>query len=151
MSGRCRSFLALPCVTMFALVFASGCGSKTATVEGVVSFQGKPVTDGSVVFYCSDKQIVRCLIGADGRYSIPNVPCGTAVVTVQSHAQLPAGLNLRQQLPPSTGGPVLPGGNAGERPGRGRAIPPRYALPEESGLWVAVDGGFLTYDIDLKP
>src|SRR5438128_1084062 len=108
MSRPPRSLLALPCVAGFALVLAPGCGSKTATVEGLVTIQGKPVADGSVVFYCADKQIVRGLIGSDGRYSIPNVPCGQAIVTVQSLPRVPPGLKLQQNLPPAKDGPTLP-------------------------------------------
>jgi hypothetical protein len=139
--------LAAGCV----LLFVSGCGSDTATVTGLVTLQGKPVADGSVVFYCADKQIVRGLIGPDGRYSIPNVPFGPATVTVQSHPRVPDGMRLRQNLPPSTGGPVLPTGGEGSASRPGRTIPPRYGLPEESGLSVVVDRAELTFDIDLRP
>ncbi|HEY1188293.1 MAG TPA: carboxypeptidase-like regulatory domain-containing protein [Gemmata sp.] len=137
--------LALGCL------LAVGCQSRTATVSGTVTYRGQPVTGGSVVFYCSDKQIVRGLIGPDGRYSIPNVPIGSAsvVVAVQSHAKVPEGFRLSQQLPPSAGGPVPP---APTPPGaRPVALPPRYALPEESGLAVTIGDAHVTYDIDLKP
>jgi hypothetical protein len=101
------------------------------------------------MLYCADKQIVRGNLGPDGTYAIPNVPRGPATVTVQSHARVPAGLRVAQQLPPSSGGPVLPGGGPAD-PER-EPIPPRYAVPEESGLRVVVEGGPVTFDIDLKP
>ncbi len=135
--------LALGCL------LATGCASKTATVAGQVAYRGQPVTGGSVVFYCPDKQIVRGLIGPDGRYSIPNVPAGPAVVTVQAHAKVPEGFQLRQQLPKSNGGPIPPTADPGDT--RKVALPARYALPEESGLSVTVDSRNVTYDIDLKP
>ena len=119
-----RSFAAPGAALALGCLFLTGCGSKTATVAGQVSYQGKPVTGGSVVFYCSDKQIVRGLIGTDGRYSIPNVPSGSAVVTVQSHAKLPEGFRLKQQLPPSTGGPVPPAVEASDT--RKVSLPARY-------------------------
>jgi hypothetical protein len=128
-----------------------GCGSETATVTGVVTFQGKPVPGGSVVFYCADKQIVRGLIGTDGRYTIPNVPCGQATVTVQSPSRLPAGMRIRQQLPPVQNGPTIPTAEGSDSSGKGAGIPPRYALPDESGLVVVVPRGQLVFDIELHP
>lgn len=148
MSRLCR-WLLVPSFVV-GIVFASGCDSGTATATGIVTYQGKPVPGGSVVFYCADKQIVRGLIGTDGRYTIPNVPCGPATVTVQSPSRLPAGMRLRQNLPPVKDGPLPPTQEAAESVGRGGAIPPRYALPDESGLSVVVGRGQLTFDIDLK-
>ncbi len=141
--------LALACLSAMTALLASGCGPRTATVVGRVSHQGKPVSGGSVIVYCSDQQIARGLIGPDGTYSIPNVPFGSAVVTVQAPGRVPAGLRLQQTLPPSSGGPIPPTVDATE-PGR-VWIPARYALPEESGLSVVIDRGQVNYDIDLKP
>jgi hypothetical protein len=140
---------AAPAALALGCLLAAGCGSKTATVAGQVAYRGKPVTGGSVVFYCPDKQIVRGLIGTDGRYSIPNVPTGAAVVTVQAHAKVPEGFQLKQRLPKSNGGPVPLTAEPGDT--LKMALPARYALPEESGLTVTVDSRNVTYDIDLKP
>jgi hypothetical protein len=119
-------------------------------VSGTVTLRGKPVSGGSVVFYCADQQIVRGLIGPDGTYSIPNVPCGPAVVTVQAHPRVPPGLYLRQNLPPASGGPLTP--TVDHPPeAHGTPIPARYGLPEESGLSAVVERGRTTHDIDLKP
>ncbi len=138
-----------PLVALLTLL-AAGCGPATTTVTGTVTYRGQPVTGGSVILYCEDRQIARGIIGVDGRYEIPNVPCGTAAVTVQSHPRQPEGLRLPQQLPPSVDGPVPPSGPPAG-PGPAVVIPPRYALPEESGLSVTVGRDRLTYDIDLKP
>lgn len=149
MSGRYSPTVGIGSLFVFCALCASGCGSGTATISGRVTFQGKPVAGGSVIVYCSDKQIVRGIIGADGSYSIPNVPYGSAVVTVQAHSRLPQGLRLHQTVPPSSGGPIPPTADVNDT---ARVIvPQRYALPEESGLSVAVDRGQVTYDIDLKP
>jgi len=132
-----------------AALLASGCGSSTSTVVGKVTYQGQPVSGGSVILYCPDKQIVRGIIGTDGTYSIPNVPGGIAVVTVQSPSRAPAGLRMQQSLPPSSGGPTPPTVAAHDT--ARVLIPQRYGLPEESGLSVVVDREQVTYDIDLKP
>jgi hypothetical protein len=129
-------------------LLAMGCGSGTATVSGTVTSLGKPVKNGSVILYCPDKQIVRGLI-VDGKYSIPNVPCGSATVTVQAHARVPAGLNLQQQLPRNSSNRPLNQIGAGEM--QLVDIPPRYALPEESGLVIEVNKSNVTYEIELKP
>jgi hypothetical protein len=138
----------LICSVFSFSLLATGCGSGTATVGGTVTSQGKPIKSGSVILYCPDKQIVRGLI-VEGKYSIPNVPCGSAIVTVQAHAKVPAGLNLQQQLPRNISSrrptPV------GVVESQTVEIPPRYSLPEESGLAIAVNQSNVTYEIDLKP
>jgi hypothetical protein len=133
-----------------ACLCAGGCDARTATVAGRVTLRGQPLPSGSVSVYCADGQIARGNVGPDGRYSIPNVPPGAAAVTVQSHARIPPGLRVEQKLPPAIDGPVLPGA-AGAGPDRVPPIPPRYAVPEESGLRVVVAGGPVTFDIDLTP
>ncbi len=135
--------LALGCLLL------AGCEAKTATITGQVTYKGKPVSGGSVVFYCQGEQIVRGLITNEGRYSIPNVPLGAAVVTVQSHAKVPDGFRFKQRLPLATNGPIPP--TADPNDVVVVTLPPRYALPEESGLDVIVDRSLMTYDLDLKP
>ncbi|HEX4608605.1 MAG TPA: carboxypeptidase-like regulatory domain-containing protein [Urbifossiella sp.] len=128
---------------------AAGCGRGPAEVSGRVTCGGKAVTGGSVILYCADGQIVRGLLGPDGRYAIPNVPHGPVVVTVQAHARVPDGMKMRQTLPPSVNGPIPP---ATDRPVAEKVapVPPRYALPEESGLSLVVDRPRVGYDIALE-
>jgi hypothetical protein len=134
---------------VLACLLASGCGSQNATVVGKVTYQGKPVSGGSVIVYCSDKQIARGIIAVDGTYSIPNVPFGSGTVTVEAPARIPVGLRVPQTLPPSSGGPIPSRAEASD-PAQ-PALPPRYTVPEESGLSVVIDRGVVNYDIDLKP
>jgi hypothetical protein len=148
MSRPRRWSLAASCLIALGSLFGGGCGSRTATVVGRVTYQGKPVTGGSVIVYCSDKQIARGNIAVDGAYSIPNVPYGSSVVTVQGPTMAPAGLRTQQALPPSTGGPLPPTVLVSD-PAQ-IAIPLRYGVPEESGLSLAIDRTTVTYDIDLK-
>jgi hypothetical protein len=140
--------LAASCLIALGSLFGGGCGSRTATVVGRVTHQGKPVSGGSVIVYCSDKQIARGNIAVDGTYSIPNVPYGSSVVTVQGPAMAPAGLRTRQALPPSSGGPLPPAVPVSD-PAL-IAIPLRYGVPEESGLSIVIDRATVNYDIDLK-
>jgi hypothetical protein len=131
------------------LILLAGCGGKTSSVSGKVTFQGRPLEGGSVILYCEDKQIVRGLIGPDGTYTIPNVPKGVATVTVKAHAPIPAGFQLKQQLPPSKDGPRPP--LTEKIAGEPDAVPECYGLPEESGLQVQVGPGRVVFDIDLRP
>lgn len=147
---RFRLMLVRATALMAVAAAAAGCGSPAAEVTGTVTYAGKPVSGGSVVLYCADGQIVRGLIGADGRYAIPNVPRGPAQVAVQTHARVPAGLSLRQKLPPAADGPVPPTLN-GAAADRVVPVPPRYGVPEESGLGLTVDRPQMTFDIDLQP
>lgn len=126
---------------------AAGCGSETGTVSGTVLFQGNPIKNGSVIIYCADKQIVRGVI-VDGHYSIPNVPYGSAIATIQANPKAPAGLRPNQPLPPVTNGPVE-GVTAAADPVD--QIPQRYSLLDESGLILNVDSRHVTFEIDLKP
>ncbi|MBN9524308.1 carboxypeptidase regulatory-like domain-containing protein [bacterium] len=131
-----------------AAALAAGCGARSAEVTGRVTCAGQAVTGGSVILYCPDGQIVRGLVGPDGRYTIPNVPHGTAAVTVQAHTRVPDGMKLKQILPPAVNGPTpLP---ADRGTGRIVAVPPRYTMPEESGLSVVVDRPLVGYDIALE-
>jgi len=128
----------------------SGCVKKTASISGQVLHQGQPLTSGSVIIYCSNKQIVRGVIGAGGRYTVNNVPPGPAVVTIKTHASVPPAFQLKQKLPPSSNGPVPP------VPDNSKlltaiVIPERYGIPEESGLSVQVDRSQLVFDVDLQP
>ena len=113
-----------------------------------MTFQGKPVQSGSLIFYCDDKQIVRGLI-VDGQYSIPNVPHGSAIITVQAHAKVPPGLGLQQHLPPIVNGPIQSTNKA--EGSSSIKIPSRYSHPEESGLVVVIDSAHVTHGIDLTP
>jgi hypothetical protein len=134
----------------FALVLATGCASKSAAINGKVTFEGKPLTGGSVIVYCQDQQIVRGIIDSDGNYTIPNVPKGSATVTVHCHTPIPAGFQLSQTLPPVTNGPVPPAVDV-SKPGTVIIIPERYNLPEESGLALTVDRCSQVFNIDLMP
>src|SRR5438045_892164 len=66
------------------LVSACGCGG-TATVSGKVSYQGRPVTYGSVIFLGDDNKARSGVIEPDGSYTVEKVFPGEALVGVISH------------------------------------------------------------------
>ena len=75
------------CLTLFAVGLAAGPAAaadpELGTVEGTVTFNGKPVPDGTITFHLPDGQFVGAKI-KDGKYRVDRVPAGTAKVTVQS-------------------------------------------------------------------
>lgn len=61
---------------MFAVCFFSGCGKKSeipvASVSGAVTFNGKPVKEGTVWFAPEDKGLLpaRGILKSSGKYSL---------------------------------------------------------------------------------
>jgi len=65
------------------LAAASGCASKTGSVRGRVTYQGKPVAVGTVTLVRDDGWISKPLaLDADGRFTLPAVPIGTVTAVV---------------------------------------------------------------------
>ncbi len=131
------------------LLATTGCGDPHATVCGRVTVAGQPISDGRVCFFCSDGHILYGIIATDGSYTIPNVPYGTAQVTVQPYQALPEGIRISQKLPPVINGPRVPAMKTSTDPVARQWH--RYSIPQESGLTVTVDRPQVIYDIELKP
>ena len=77
----------MQCVTallLSVLLAAVGGCSKRATVTGTVTYQGRPVTYGSVIFLNADNTARSGAIAADGHYTIEGVPLGTVKIAVIS-------------------------------------------------------------------
>jgi hypothetical protein len=129
---------------------ASGCGARTGTLSGKVSYQGKPVTRGTVTLFCADGHILSGFISPEGTYSIPRVPLGDARITVATYPPVPRGFNLPQQLPPSNGTypretAALPATTEKFVP-----LPERYKRPNSSGLAVTVRRSDEVHDLQLE-
>src|SRR5262245_2949554 len=70
---------------LFPTLLAGACGcADTATVTGKVSYRGRPVTYGSVIFLSADKTARSGVIGPDGTYTVEGVHPGQAKVGVIS-------------------------------------------------------------------
>jgi hypothetical protein len=92
-------------------------------VSGRVTYKGKPLPGGAVLFDCG-KVKMRAQIDEAGHYTLADVPAGQARVAVDPQ---PAGKAPRVQLPA------------------------RYSDPSRSGLVVTIArGGQTTYDINLE-
>jgi hypothetical protein len=127
----------------------AGCGGKSgATVSGTVSYKGKPVTSGEVVFLSPDgKATVRAPIGPDGTYTAQHVPVGPAKLGVDNPP--PAGnLGAAEVEKPAANDPEVQEMKA--KASHYAATPPRYADPNQSGLSYTVTAGTQKHDIPLQ-
>jgi hypothetical protein len=139
-----------------AAVLLSGCGGgrpTTAAVSGTVTFRGRPVTAGTVLFIADDgTQSASAELSPEGTYAMPGAPVGPVRVAVQTAAfryrrAAPAGVK-----PP----PGLVASSPQYQPVDNPVgtvyvpIPAHYESPEESGLSYTVQRGQQTLDIALN-
>jgi hypothetical protein len=111
---------------------ALGCGTQVGQVSGKVTYRGKPLPSGSVLFVTPEGNVVgRSAIAPDGLYVMTDVPAGSVKVAVTSH----------EHVPPGVGG----------QPGNYVPIPTRYAKAETSDLEYTVTRGSQTFNLDLLP
>lgn len=132
--------LVLPalCLTALLILIGSGCGGKKewpkAPVSGLVTFQGKPLDHGRIVFVHEQGHGGAGEIGPDGRYSLSGI-IGQNRVTIECDdpnrtTTVPGRPNM--SIPASL-------------------IPERYSDHMQSGLCVDVHAGDNTADFDLQP
>jgi hypothetical protein len=126
---------------LFGLLVVAGIGcGKCGQVSGTVSYDGKPLPEGTVLLLASDGQAYHGKIGPDGHFTIPEVPRGEARVAVTSLADVP-----------HSGGPVGGGGfsRVGQQAPMQSRIPMQYGDLTQSGLTATVTVN-TTLDLDLK-
>ena len=136
---RITSWLCL--VVLASVQLCIGCGPTPATITGKVTFEGKPITTGSIAFLTQNGKVVSGNIW-QGEYQVVGVEIGPkARVSVISHHPSP------MMRPPT--GPIE------DVPQRESLefvpIPDRYASAAESGLFCDVVEGEQTHDFSLKP
>lgn len=75
------------CLTLIAMMLTvaptPAADPVLGTVEGKVTYQGKPLEDATITLHLADGQFVGAKI-KDGVYKVDRVPAGTVKVTVQS-------------------------------------------------------------------
>ena len=129
-----------------------GCGG-VGDVSGKVTYDGKAVTNGTVVVYASDGRPIHADIQKDGTYVAPAVATGEAKFTVHSPDPTVPQQDLKKR-----GG----GGDSERKPEDAKTtrpsvggkkwfpIPEKYGDPLQSGLSLKVVRGNNPFDIDLK-
>ncbi len=122
------------CISFIFIGMALGCGGDSQSsdpvgaLKGRVTFQGKPVGRAEMTFHITSTnkgmRVSTVSTNEDGTYSIPNVPIGTAKVTID---------NATSEGLPS----FFP-------------LPPKYKRPQTSGLTVTIESKDQVKDFELK-
>jgi hypothetical protein len=157
------AFSARLLVRLFSLVVflsalaLAGCGPRTGSVSGKVTYKNAPLPSGTITFIGGKGDTSQwSTIAADGSYQVNNVPVGTAKVTIETTApnSLP-GLGAGGVKPPTVPGVPPPpdssslGGGDAAKPGAYVQIPPKYKDPDQSGLSMEVKSGKQEKNWDL--
>jgi hypothetical protein len=72
-------------VLALGILCASGCGpghKDRGVVRGKVTFNGKPLNSGTILFVTSDNRSASTSIKEDGTYEMPDAPVGECTITV---------------------------------------------------------------------
>jgi hypothetical protein len=137
------AFLALAAPLAFALV---GCGPAVGTVAGkVLIADGKPVANGTITFVTAGGARASS-IGADGSYTVENIPVGSAKVSITPPT---VGAMPRGGFKPPPG-VTMPPGYEGGPSNVAVKLDKRFTDPETSGLTHEVKSGKTEYSPQLK-
>jgi hypothetical protein len=149
-------------IAILCLTLSSGCGRGTSSVRGKVTYQGKALTYGAVIFMPDDNNSYPADIQPDGSYTIHAVPRGKCRVVVQvSDPRPPSRPQPRANAKDGFGkaeamkddakaGSRLPTAPEPKKSDLPPPIPPRFANPETSGLNVDLSEAEKTYNIELN-
>src|SRR5262249_9016762 len=125
---------------LFVLALAAGCFRPgRGSVSGVVTYQGKPLPGGTILFYDEKNRVREADIREDGTYVVTDVATGTARVAVVTPTHIPM---------VGPGGFAAPGRADAPKP-RSVQIPAKYGSPDSSGLRLPVGRGENKFDVDL--
>jgi hypothetical protein len=141
-SFRQRSVAA--CLVASLCVLASACGQSgpaMGRVSGTVTYQGKPVTAGTVSFISTDttRPNANGKIGADGSYTLQTTEPGDGA-QVGDYKIVVSGKNPDELNNPLPGAPIKVKS----------ALPSKYENPDTSELKATVAPGSQTIPIELK-
>jgi len=129
-------------VALLSVSLATGCGPKEgpkADVSGKITFQGKPVTAGSISFIKDD--IVAAGAIKNGEYKVIGAPIGLVKIGIVTPAAPPE-KQMKQKVEGKSfsgdgGGPVV-------------SVPPKFSNPDASGLtYTVTEGAPQTHDIEI--
>src|SRR5882724_7329764 len=90
MNIRVRAVCAFAVGAVLALA-GGGCGKAANHVNGIVSYDGKPLKSGTIVFHDSEGKDQYAAIGPAGEYQIANVAEGDAHIAIIRSGPVPEG------------------------------------------------------------
>ncbi len=141
----------------FALVSTlTACGPtrpETAPVTGKVTFQGRPVPEGTITFYPAEGRSATARLRPDGSYTLTTFDEGDGAI-VGSHevtieaarfAGRPRATSFEEEIAKAKSGGQAPAGAGGPQ----WIVPERYAVRGTSPLKAEVKSGTNTIDFRL--
>jgi hypothetical protein len=148
-------------VVCLLLLTLTGCGQhhpETASVAGRITFNGKPVAGGQIMFYPDNGRPAMSVIDADGHYSLTTFKSDDGAMLGHHRVTIDARRNVkRKRTPKTTESPNTmeamlseEGSDLHEAPKVEWLAPERYASPTTSTLTAEVKSGDNTVDFDLK-
>jgi hypothetical protein len=133
-----------------------GAGSGTGQVTGKVSYQGKPLSVGTVAFFGSNNRVANSLILPDGTYTITNAPMGEVKISVETPPQPTSGGSggppKGMMMDPAKFGVKNPDAKKTAMGGQLEkhvVVPDKYKDAQKSGLTYTVKAGEQTHNIDI--
>jgi hypothetical protein len=148
MRGTTLSSLHWAAMVTFAIA-AAGCGSREpASVHGTVTYNGRPITSGTLTLMGPDNKVATSNIGPDGSYAIDSITPGKVLVAVYSPD------------PVATLSPEFRAARAGRTPVKSQVtrmpvsdskwfpLPERLANPDTSEVVIEVNSGSQTLNIE---
>jgi hypothetical protein len=140
-----------PLVLLF-LAFGAvvGCGKPSAPVAGTVTYKGKPLAYGHVIFFTSDGLSSTAEIQSDGTYAAPRVMVGDAKVAVSAvdPKLLEDGKKAVEDMRARGTGAFKPPRIDDEK--KYFRLPSAYGDPNQSGITYKVVPGDNKFNIELK-
>jgi hypothetical protein len=130
----------------FVLAAIVGC-DHSANVSGRITYQGRPVTYGSVVFRCSDDSARSAAIKPDGTYAVENVSQGNASIAVISRNPALGRSAWRPLKAASVGKQAATQDSAVKS---WFPLPSTYEDPRTSGLSCEISTRRVAHDVELQ-
>jgi hypothetical protein len=143
-----------PLVLAFAVFFLlAGCGPsrpRTVPVSGRVTWQGRPVVDGIVVFYPATGRPATGIIAADGTYRLRTFDPNDGVVLGKHCVTIEAKRTIHARLAPKSMEEEMRGSPAGApEPTVEWLVPEKYSQQSTSPLTAEVTGDSKPIDFAL--
>lgn len=142
-------------VALCVLLAGCGSGAKLGRVTGTVSVDGKPVTQGTIMFIPADGKAAVGSIGPDGHYTLTTFDDGDGALVGEHRVTILATTVGASSLAPATFEDeiALSTGKGGNRiliPGKVTwIVPERFSHPATTDLTATVNAGRQSIDFNL--
>jgi hypothetical protein len=145
-----RQRLGWHCGWLVVLVIFSGCGPAKTEVSGIVRYQGKPLSFGTVLVVDTDGMPYTSPISDEGAYTARGVPVGPVRFAVLVRDERRITVKLPKRVPGWRHAKMDLSQRDDNETAAKPQIPPRYAAVGTSGLSTILQPGSNTFDFDLQ-